>query len=199
MGLIDFDAIPGYREACANEQANRNLAVLPLSVPLCGIQVHQLMPRHIVLLGYCHNAFIEGERPPVLEDIVFFLWAVSLEYCLDLKKRDKFIKNWVKQNKDCKPIREIDEYLERAFQDAPPSRQTYGPEYFAPSIYFVDLFGSEYGWTVEQTMGTPLATIYQLLKAIKRRYRPGAIQFNPSDAIKARVLRDQMMPPTGEN
>lgn len=199
MGLIDYDAIPGYRDACEREQANRNLAVLPLSLPLCGLSVHQLMPRHIVLLSYCQNAFIEGKREPAIEDIVFFLWAVSTEYCLDIKKRDKFIAHWIKKNKDVRPIRDINEYLERAFQDAPGTGNSDGPQYVAPAIYFVDLFGGEYGWTMEQTMNTPLATIYQLLKAIRRRHNPKGIQFNPSDALKARLLLGQITPKTGEN
>lgn len=199
MGPIDFDAIPGYREACDNEQANWNLAVLPLPVPLCGISVFQLMPRHVVLLTYCGNPFIAGGRTPDFADIAFFLWVVSTEYCLDLKKRDKFVKNWIKRNRACQPIKEISAYIERAYQDAPGSGGVGRVQYYAPAIYFIDLFGVEYGWSPEQTMNTPLATIYQLLKAIKRRYNPKAIQFNSTDGLRSRILRDQMMPPTGEN
>ncbi len=188
MSLIDLDAIPGYREACEKERENRNLAVLALTVPLCGVSAHQLMPRHVCLLTYCQNAFLGGGAPPQPEDIAFFLWAVSPDYCLDVKKRDRFIKAKVANLPYARSCREIFDYLDRAFQDSPGRSGSGGTQYVAPVVFLIDLFASQYGWTDEKTMTTPLAALFQYMKAMRMRTNPRAPIFNPSDVIKSRFL-----------
>ncbi len=192
MGLLDLDAIPGYREACAAEQANRNLATLPFVIPLCGIDVRQLTPQHVVLLNYCRNAFIEGGRAPQPEDIAFFLWVISPEYSLERKKRDKFIRRNVAKLRYRESIIAINEYLAQAFQDAPGAGTADGPQYIAPVVYLVDLFASQYGWDDRKTLETPLAALFQYMRAIRLRTNPKAIMFNRSDALKSQHLRDRM-------
>ncbi len=192
MSLLDLDAIPGYREACESEQANRNLATLQFTVPLCGIEVNQLNPRHVVLLNFCHNAFIEGGRTPRPEDICFFLWVISPQYSLDTKKRDKFIKRHISKLKYLESIGEINEYLSRTFQDSPGRSDANGPQYVAPVVFLVDLFASQYGWEDTKTLNTPLAALFQYMRAIRLRMNPKAIMFNESDTIKSKHLRARM-------
>ena len=121
-----------------------------------------------------------------------FLWFVSPEYCTDRKSRDKFIKRNVARLKYRESVAEIDEFLVRTFQDSPGSKGDSGPQYVAPVVYLVDLFGSQYGWTARETMDTPLAFLFQCINAIKMRRNPQAIMFNPSDSIKSRHLRERM-------
>lgn len=195
MGQDDSNAlppIPGYAEACRREQDNRNLAATLSTVPLCGIPAAQLTPRHLTLLSLCGNAFVQG-RDPQPEDVAMFLWFVSPEYCLERRKRDKFIRRNVARLKYRESVAEITEYLDRTFQDAPASGgEQNAPQYVAPVVFLVDLFGAQYGWPAQVTMDTPLAFLFQCLNAIKMRLNPRAIMFNPSDSIKSRHLRERM-------
>lgn len=192
MSLLDLDAIPGYREACEREQEARNLAVSSQTVPLCGLSVYQLAPRHVCLLRLCQNAFFCGGRIQP-EDVAFFLWVVSPEYSLDHKKRDKFLRRNVSALKYVDSVKQIKEYLDRAFMDAPPTGgDPGGAQYVAPVVFLIDLFASQYGWTDEKTMSTPLPALFQYMKAIRLRVNPRATMFNPSDGLKSKHLMDRM-------
>lgn len=190
--LNDTPTIPGYAEACRREQENRNLAATLSTLPLCGIPAAQLTPAHLTLLSLCRNAFIEG-REPHPEDVAMFLWFVSPEYCTDTRKRDRFVRRNVGKLPFRKSVAEIDEYLERTFQDSPPrSGNDEGPQYVAPVVYLVDLFAHQYGWSAQEVMNTPLAFLFQCMNAMKQRLKPGAPLFNPSDALKSKHLRERM-------
>lgn len=191
MGLLNLDSIPEYAEACAEERASRDLALLGDPMPLCGVLVNQLCPKHTIRLGYCRNGFVTPGKTIGPEDVAMFLWFVSTGYSFDQKARDKFVKGIRRLNFD-EAVKDIDEYLESSFMDSPGGSGSGGRLYVAPLAIYVDLFGHEYGWSCETTMNTPWGTIFQLVKRIRLRYNPKALQFNPrSDGAVSRWLAKQ--------
>jgi len=198
MGLIEYDKIPGYVEACSEEEATRELALLADPIPLCGVLVNQFTPRHTIRLGFCKNAFVVGERSITPEDVAMFLWFVSTEYSFDQRRRDKFVRK-LESLKFVESVKAINAYLSDAFMDAPGvGSGGWGRAYTAPAASFVHVFGQEYGWPMQQTLNTPWAALFQLLKLIKRHYNPKAILFNPrSDAAVGRWLQERNAPVGG--
>lgn len=188
MGLLDLDSIPEYAEACAEERAARDLALLADPMPLCGVVVHQLAPRHTLRLGYCQNAFVTPGKGIGPEDVAMFLWFVAVDYSFDQRKRDRFVRK-ISRLPMLDSVKSINGYLETAFMDA-PGGAVGGKMYVAPVAIYVDLMGHEYGWPAAVTLGTPWGVLFQLLKRIKRRYNPKALQFNPrSDGALSRYLQ----------
>ena len=192
MSQLDTASIPGYSEACAKEQANRDLSFLPWPVPLCGIMARQFTFRHLILLGECGNAFVDSNKQIDPADVAGFLWMVSLEYSPGPKARDRFVKKIRDKVVFMAAIKEINAYLEAAFQDAPQSTDGSGKIYYAPAAAYVDLFAAEYGWSIDTTLSTPIAALFQLLRCLQRRHNPRVILINRSDALIAEALRKRM-------
>lgn len=191
MGLIDLESIPEYREACAEERAARDLALLADPMPLCGVIVDQHCPRHTLRLGYCRNAFVTPGKIIGPLDVAMFLWFVSREYTFDVKKRDRFVKR-IRKLPMAETTGEINGYLENAFLDMPQGSTGGAKMYVAPVTIYVDLLAAQYGWGAQQTLTTPWGTIFQLVKRIRQRANPKAIMFNPrSDAALGRWLEAQ--------
>jgi hypothetical protein len=192
MSLLDPTSIPGYADACAQEQANRDLSFLPWPLPLCGLVVSQFTLRHLILLGECGNAFTVDGKTIEPEDVAGFLWFVSPDYSPGPKARDRFVKKIRDRVVFLDAVQEINAYLDAALQDAPATSQRGGKVYFSAAASFVDLFAAEYGWSVDVVLNTPIAALFQLLRCIQRRHDPRAIMFNRSDQILSKMLRERM-------
>jgi len=188
--LFNPHEIPGYTEACEQEQANRDLAFLDFPIPLCGVIVRQFCLKHLVLLGNCGNRFITNEGAPQPEDVAQFLWIVSKDYSLDAKARHKFVKG-LGDLKYVQSVKDISEYLKSAFQDAPAGGAG-GKQYTADCAWLVEIMAHSYGWDDEATMQKPVARLFQYLRLIQRRNDPKAILFNRSDAVISNHLRASM-------
>lgn len=193
MNLFDPNQIPGYTAAREREQANRDLSFLSLPIPLCGVVVRQFNLRHLILLGNLDNAFITHTRAVEVGDVAQFLWVVSQDYSLDEKARTKFVKK-LREVKFLAAVKEINEYVESAFQDAPAGASATGTTYTANCASLVELMAHEYGWDDETIMQKPIARLFQYVRVIQKRYNPKAILFNKSDQIISQNLRDRMAP-----
>lgn len=191
MNALDLSSIPGYEEAKQREQEARDLAFCDWLVPLCGQQVQQFNLTHLIVLGNCDNAFVSNGSPQP-EDVAFFLWAVSPNYRpADNRARDKFVRkisNTVKYVPSCK---EIMEYMDTAFLDAPQGTNVAAKSYTSFAATYCDLFADAYGWDDQQTMRKPLARLFQLIRRIQKRNNPKAILFNRSDAVLSKYLLGQ--------
>lgn len=193
MNLFDPNQIPGYTEAREREQANRDLSFLNLPIPLCGVVVRQFNLKHLILLGNVDNAFITHTRAPEVSDVAQFLWIVSTEYSLEEKARTKFVRK-LKDVKFLPAVKEINEYIDTAFQDAPAGSAATGKTYTANCASLVELMAHEYGWDDETIMEKPVARLFQYLRLIQKRHNPKVILFNKSDQIITQNLRDRMAP-----
>lgn len=192
MNLFDPNTIPGYREACEHEQANRELAFLDLPIPLCGVIVRQFSLKHLILLGNVGNGFITPCGLPQPEDIAQFLWVVNKDYSLDAEARTKFVEG-LKEKKYGACLAEINEYLALAFQDAPQGERG-GKQYTAGCASLVDIMAHEYSWPDEAIMEKPIARLFQYLRLIQKRNNPKALLFNRSDSIITKALMAEPPP-----
>lgn len=194
MSLLNPNEIPGYAKAIAKEQTVRDLAFLDAPLPLCGIRVRQFTPRHWILLQRCGCPFLVG-GPVTRDDVFMFLWFVSPEYCLDLAKRDEFLRVLCEVGKDCHPIKEIEAYLDDAFQDMPGgagAREGMVKSYMASVTVLVDAIAAEYGWDDDAILEKPLARLFQYMRRIAQRHRPDKMLFNRSDRLIGEWRRKQM-------
>lgn len=189
--MLDFAQIPGYAEAQKREQENRDLAFCDWPVPLCGLSVKQFTYMHLLILGNCENSFVSG-RAHDAEDVAFFLWVVSPDYRPNnIKARDNFCRGIAKKVKFLGACAEIEEYLVRAFQDAPGGVVGSSKNYTSFVAPMCDLFSREYGWDDQQVLNKPVARLFQLLRRIELRTNRRAVFFNPSDSVIGNYLRNQ--------
>jgi hypothetical protein len=83
-------------------------------------------------------------------------------------------------------------YVAETMQDRPPQQLTIGfePEYYSDAAFYCARFGREYGWSQEETLGTPLKRIWQYLNEMKRYYDSKIPLCNPSDSVRAAWMRE---------
>ena len=192
MNLLTTEEIPAYEAARKAEQEARDLAFCDWPVPLCGLEVKQFTYLHLLVLGNCGNAFVEGGEPTV-EDVAFFLWVVSPEYRPNCEaKRNEFIEAIAERVQFMASCREIYEYLDAAFMDSPGGSGAPGKSYTSFVAPICDIFAHEYGWDDQVTLNKPVARLNQLLRRIRVRRNPKAIQFNRSDRILSQAMARMM-------
>ena len=186
-----FDC-PGYKEALQWEQEKREEAFLGLATPICGMSVVPLTLRRLTYLFQARSAFFySNERDG--GDVGLFLWCVSPAFRPgDPAATDLFrvaLQEAGALNDLSKALAEIQEYLDAAFNDAPPTQGSNDPNEKKPSISFtaslVGTFAVEYGWSVETTMETPMSVLYQLLHHISMR-KPDGPPFMPRRSGKVK-------------
>lgn len=195
MSLLDYNTIPGYAAAANEEAVNRELAFLPVPVPICGIPIRHYNARHHMLLCGCGNRFVVGGkmRP---EDVAMFLWFLSPEYSTDAKARAAFVKKRVNPLEYGEAVAAICRYVDSVFQDAlSGTTGGGGKQFFASIAGIVDLLASEYGWADEAILEMPLARIFQYTRRITQRHNPKAMLFNRSERHVSEWLRAGMTQP----
>lgn len=187
--MINPADIPGYAAAIEAERSNRELAFLAQPIPLCGVPVRQMTPRHLLLLKGIGNRFIMGGRPDA-GDVAIFIWVLSTEYTTGHQEQISFCKKLIKGINLSKSIGEVFQFLRMVFQDSPEGTSQ-DKLYTAPIASMVDLFGNQYGWTSDDTLEQPLARLFQLAREITRRLNPKAPMVNKSDRYIGEWLQRQ--------
>lgn len=187
-----LDTIPGYRDAVERENAVRDASfVQDGNEVLCGLSVRAMTARHVALLDMAGSPFVCGGAPAPGR-VAQFLWVVSKEFMAgDTAVRDAFVAR-------CKSLpfldstRQIEQYVEDAFQDAPPGKRA-GER--IPLVSWVadlvDILASEYGWAEPEILNLPLKRAFQYVRCIQRRHNPKATFFNPSDKVRGEWLKEQ--------
>lgn len=180
--------IPGYLEAVNRENESRDLAFLDVPESICGIDILQMTPRHLVMLDRSNNPFLFTPAPvdpDLFPQLVVFLWALSPDYVMgEGAAKTKFVKS-CRKLKFISTVQAVETYVKETFQDAPTREESngYAPSYTSFVASLVDLLASEYGWSEAEIFNMPLKRIFQYLRRIEIRH--GAkVMFNPSDKIK---------------
>lgn len=182
--------IPNLAEAIASEQANRDESFVGFGEIIGGIEVLQMTPKHLLILDGSGNAFATGKTPEA-SDIAAFLWVLNPDFTTDNKARDNFLLK-VKVLSVAELLEGIRQYLEKTFQDAPSGNGSNQKPYASWIAILIDSFASEYGWTPQTVLETPLRQLYQLLDAKnKRKYGSKYIKISKSDKVIADWLREQ--------
>lgn len=197
--------IPGYEEAVAFEHKNRagsftEAAEVIKGFPLCLMTLGQFDK-----LRFLKNPLLFKDIPS-MSQLFDFLWLLNPSYSpSESSARRKVIKGLRKYYEPPEPILRtairlyfyhqkhllwykdfleliaaLNGYVEEQFYDSPGFNKGSEKSYFCDIAAFVDMFGSEYGRTVQEVLAMPLNQVFQLQKAILKRTGSKRL-FNKSD------------------
>ena len=185
-GLPEEVPVHIVSEALAAEAQARDLAfLLDMPQPLCGVPVLPLDLRNQIILSQAANPFLCGGRADIY-DVRMVLWLQSPLYrAADEPARQQFL-SLLPSLKEAAAVAEVRAWIDATFADAPPGKtrraSADGAILDEPIASFVaswvDLLGSEYGWSEEKIVGTAgrrgiaLQRLYQYQRMILRRYDP---------------------------
>jgi len=157
------DLQPKLAEAAREERDIRAEAWLDLPKTICGIEVEPLTLKRYTLLVAAESPFVTSGKLSA-GAITQFLWFVSKEFCWDEEAKGRFIKS-VRNVSASEAYLEIAAYLEEALFDAPKpdEDEKRDPSSMPVAASIVHTMCSNYGWTAEEVMDTPIARILQLL------------------------------------
>lgn len=169
-----------YLAAIAKERDNRDFAFFDLPHTICGVDVVQMTLRQLMVRFAINCPFVNG-RTPEAEDVAAFLWHLSprFKFPTSAADRSKFIQEIALTVPYDRAVREIAEYIDITFMDAPAESGS-GSKVPTASIaaVLIDIFATNYSWSRAEILDTPLAQLYQLLREIEQRRNPKAIIFN---------------------
>lgn len=186
----DFiNSIPGLKEAVAKQDLIRDAIFLPGGQieSIAGFTVLPMTPFHLVTLHVMQSPMIEGGTPSP-EQLAAFLWVLNPRFGSWWAKRS-FLRRCRKVFKRAQSVADVIDsarlYLQETFQDRPASNSARSmPSYYSPAASLCFRFGSEpFYWPEERTLHTPLKKMFQYLRLMNQSANPGAILFNPSDAV----------------
>ena len=151
-----------YFSAVRGEQEDRAIAFLELKENICGIEVEPLTLLKIELLRIAGSPFIVGGIVSETS-IIQFLWIVCSNFVPNPQVRDE----WIAAHPiDFQKARtEIDDYLDRAFLDSVGGggRQKTVVSMCATIAHC--MAGEPYRMNWREVLRTPVAVLFQLLKA----------------------------------
>lgn len=173
--------IPGYEEALASERRERAFPFIGLKEKICGIECEYLTPRRLEWLRAYDNAFVVGGEVSTAS-ILQFIWMVNPNFTTNKDTRDQFIKGCARIKVDEAP-KEIDQYLDRAFLDAPTGKPS-TPYFSVAASLIYSMSRDPFRWDMERALDTPLQITYQLIKA-DDQFNGRSINNQRSDKIKA--------------
>ena len=152
-----------YRDAVASEIEDRELAFLGLDEDICGVKCSPLTLRKISLLKVAKSPFILGGEVETMH-IVQFLWIVSKQFSTDAAEREAFIGSIMELDTE-KCIREINEYIDRAFLDIRMGTSKSRPLVSMTATVALEMAGEPFRMNWREVLDTPIAVLFQLMKA----------------------------------
>lgn len=170
------------REAREQESFHRACAFGVEREFICGMTVLPLAIWHVMVLDAIQSPFVGRSERCRVEDIVNFLWIVSPHYRPNAMDRKWFWLTRCRKLKASEAVKAIVAYVSEAFADG-PSASNDGASYYSAAAALVDLIASQYGWSEQEILRTPLKRCFQYRKAIRYRLQPQEPQGNRSDGI----------------
>jgi hypothetical protein len=184
MGRLNVGDIPGYGEAVAREQQNREIAYLDVPFDVHGIKLRQMTPRMLAALFAHGSPFVCGSSV-TLPDILQFLWGCAADYSTSRFARWRFFRRVGKiiAKVGIQPIvDELFDYIDTTFQDGPRGGKKSIPYTSQIAWMEFNMAGEPWRWSREQTLSTPLRVIYQQIRCSDMS--EGVTPINPSDYVK---------------
>lgn len=163
MAAFDKNSIPGYADAVARERKAREEAYLNLPHDVCGIQLKQITPYLYGLLSLERNPFVTGGTINEAA-IAQFLWTLHIDFAVDSKKRDAFLKSL--EDADWIGLQiGIEELLDLTFLDAPYGGGLNQSPLFCNMAWMEYRLAAEpFRWARDTVLHSPLRVIYQLMR-----------------------------------
>lgn len=158
------DDIAGYTDAVASETSDRTFAFLELPETIGGVECEPLTPYRIEWLKAARSPFMIGGKVSTAA-VMQFLWLVNKGFSKKIEDRDAFIAKHLEIDY-AQTVKDIDEYLDRAFLDAPDSGGGDGRSFYSLSAGLIlALCGGDFKWRRHEVMHTPVRITFQVLKA----------------------------------
>lgn len=205
-----------YREAAAQEQRDRNLAIICATQTVCGFEFRQMTLGDYVAFRMVGSPFIVGGDVK-MSDVFAFVWRLSPRYPepsarRDLEKRFRqfqiprapmiclplsMIRWYARVNKSVKLLGDLTDgiraFVNDSLMDFPRSSSDLPRKsYYSEIVSVCAMIGREYGWTQGYTLSLPIRCVTQYLKEIAQFHGgSNAVLFNPSDQIISRWLASQ--------
>ena len=178
---------PRIQEAQRRDIESKEEVFLPwYEEEINGLPAVQLTPRRYLLLSVS-NALL-GEQNPTTDSLYRFLWIVSPSF-QESKWRFRYFRMRCRLLDVEETTQAVGKYLERAFRFQPGSSGN-GKASGDWVSSLCDTIASEYGWSLESIMNTPISILLLLCSRIKARYTGKAVTFSSeADKLKAEYLQ----------
>lgn len=185
-----------FAEERAAEEARREESFLDLPKTVCGEEVRQITPADLLVLHGVGNAFVCGGEPDA-GHIGVFVWWLSVqndgsESWANTRRKNRLMRRLRRYDFD-EAVFEIQAYVLGCFLDAPGGGnqdgfRPIGTCFLAPLVTSVAV---ETGWSQKEILQTPLARLFQYLKAIRaRKMGKEFVDSAPSDRITSEFLSE---------
>ena len=186
----------------ARESALREQAFVDWESVVCGERIRQMTLGDMLMLQGLGNPYVAGDAFPEAVDVMQFLWYLSVE------NKGSRLRKWyqrralikrVAQIKAADPLAacgaEIDAYMADVFQDAPKGsksdRRPLGVCFMASMLVrLASALGSFDPATGKEWAHSPLARIFQYLKAIRANEDADYKDSSPSDKVMSDWLEE---------
>lgn len=208
MVTLQTVEIPGYREAVRREMRVRDSAFLGGKELVCGVVVSPLSLRRLIWLEQARNGHVVpctfDNLTEACAHAIQVLYFCSDAFRLPDSPRRTLFKAWrenyamarfiyrVRRGRDQVAIvREVREWLEEAFQDAPAGGGgVTAAGHAAYPAYIIDRFGeAALPFTEAEVMDMPLKKLWQHWRLAGRRLHGTALT-NPSDDLACNHLAE---------
>lgn len=156
---------------------------------ILGRRVRPFSLRAWIMLIESNNAFVTGAIP-LTGDVMQFLWLVDPEFDGHNQPSKVWMKNTAWGNQHAHAVEDIALYLERALHDLPRGARTgSGIEIASFVAYWVHRFASDYGWSCEDILKSPLQQLIQM-ERVGREAR-GDAGAQQTDLVLAMIRRSR--------
>jgi hypothetical protein len=202
------ESVPGYKEAVELERRNRASSFIAEVEIVAGFELVPMTLRHFDTLRFLGNPILRHSHPSPSE-LYAFLWFLNPRYTpQDSPERRAMVKRARAFSEPRAPlwstptalrifrlkhlewlayystvVSACHVFVEEAMYDcssADSGRRE--KSYYHDIAYFIDLFGSEYGWSLQATLNLPMKQIFQLEKRCLERRHGRKHLWNRSEA-----------------
>lgn len=178
-----------YVAAIEKEQAIRDSAFISDFDVIGKIKVSALTPKLFTILTLMKSPLVLGGQL-TSESILSFLWVIKIKS--PDENQTSFFETVILKEEFETIMRDIGNYFEDAFQDAPlvsaPVDNTI--PYYSSMTTIVDYLASEYGWKEEDILNMPYKRLFQYIKLLMKKHNPEKVLFNKSDSIKSEMIQE---------
>lgn len=183
--MADIFQAPEYREAIAREETLRNAAFLDSPETLCGFRVAPFNLLHLAALQIAGNPFIcGGDLQPW--HVAQFLWVVREPVPGRPGWRQRRFIRKCRRLRFVESVGQIAEWVDLAFEDTIGrgcGAEAHEARPYVAAAGIVDRIASEYGWSEQDILKTPLKRLLAYQRAIAIRNDPEKIVLSRSDDI----------------
>lgn len=174
---FDNSANEKIAQAADFERTLRLESLLGAESTVFGVRLRQVTIADILQLQYVENKLLSQESPPDESDYCHFFWLLKAPSEKRSQKQlfNLILKHIFSEDKSGESVLylEVNTFLNIAFNDLPPTSKNLDKSYQAnPNVWIagiIDTIASQYGWSYDEIVNSPLARILHLHQYILKR------------------------------